>query len=200
MIVDAGVRAELLFQRLDGYEELAEADEDEVEEDVPGQEAEPATTTGVIAEESAGETDAQNDDRDEVPTVVDVPAIEIDEPANTDENKNYLSSKLTFTSNRLLDDQANAVMMEWERDIMAKTVDNLFPDPPPPDDEVFVILNIGHGMGIIDELIQTHPRRPKKLEHHIIEVCLRARQSFLVLLSSEPLSLALAHAPARFLH
>ena len=162
VIVDAGVRSEILFQRLDEYEPLADdgSDDDEAEQ-------------GVV---EAGEGDAvvmaeegQNHDREEVPELV------VEEGGGDgQENEKFLSSKLTFTKDRLLDDRDNGVMMEWERGIMAKTVDLLLPSHTEyaedrDEEDQFTILNIGHGLGIIDTIFQQHPRLPNNSRHHIIE-------------------------------
>ena len=72
----------------------------------------------------------------------------------------YLDQKLKFTPDgKLLDENGNAVMMEWERPIMreqAKTICS----------RGGRVLNIGHGMGIIDSYIQEHENVS---EHWIIE-------------------------------
>ncbi|KAI0574796.1 Ank-2 domain containing protein [Pyrenophora tritici-repentis] len=75
------------------------------------------------------------------------------------ENPNYLASKLTFDRDRLLDDSSNGVMMEWETTLMRTSAELLAPT------EGLRILNIGHGMGIIDGILQE--KKPKT--HHIIE-------------------------------
>ncbi|KAK5234504.1 Arginine N-methyltransferase 2 [Exophiala xenobiotica] len=73
----------------------------------------------------------------------------------------YLSSALSLTSNRLLDEQQNGVMMAWESDIMKESASALLPEPG------LKILNIGFGMGIIDTHIQQNPNKPAS--HHIVE-------------------------------
>ena len=176
MVVDAGVRSEVLFQRLDGYEAIPEYEEDDADEDdgenldVQASNADGleqiVTADDKVDESRFRDVKAQNHDREH----------EAQEDAQNDEDKDpqnekYLNSKLTFTSHRLVDDEANGVMMDWERDIMSRTVNQLLPTESGQSNEAeeFTILNIGHGMGIIDELFQLHPNRPRNVKHHIIE-------------------------------
>jgi protein arginine N-methyltransferase 2 len=132
--VDAGVRAELLLGRLEGYLPLGDADsgEDdddiEMEEPVEDVEAEPAEK---VAEEGDEST----------------------------QNPNYLASTLTFDRDRILDGSSNGVMMEWETTLMRRSAELLLPGPG------LHVLNVGHGMGIIDGIFQE--KSPKS--HHIIE-------------------------------
>lgn len=131
LMVDAGVRAELLFSRLEGYEMLAdEEEEEEVEEN------------------------QEEGEKEEIKT----------EEATTEENTNvsnvrYLHSNLTFQNDRLLDNDQNGVMMSWESDIMHKTALKLLPTPG------LRVLNIGHGMGIVDGFFQDQ----SPATHHIVE-------------------------------
>lgn len=132
LMVDAGVRAELLLNRLDsgGYE-LLEDDED-------GSEEEAATNGDAVVDGGDGLGHSQ-----------DVTS------------KQYLSSTLLLSGDRLLDDQQNGVMMAWEMDIMHKSANAILYEPGPRT------LNIGFGMGIIDSYIQSHTNKP--ISHHIIE-------------------------------
>jgi type IV protein arginine methyltransferase len=50
-------------------------------------------------------------------------------------------------------------MMAWEADIMKRTADLLLPKPG------LRVLNVGHGLGIIDTYFQSH----SPISHHIIE-------------------------------
>jgi len=78
--------------------------------------------------------------------------------ANLFSQKPYLQSKLTYTDNTLLDEEGNAVMMDWEKIIMkaqAKTVCR----------NGGLVINIGFGMGYIDTYIQEH----NPTQHIIIE-------------------------------
>lgn len=139
LCVDAGVRAELLLSRLDEYQPLGdgESDEDEDEDDEEQDEVEEANE-GVKTVEISQE-DAQGD--------------------QSTQNPNYLASTLTFDRDRILDDSANGVMMEWESTLMRRSAERLLPTSG------LRVLNVGHGMGIIDSIFQE--KQPQS--HHIIE-------------------------------
>jgi protein arginine N-methyltransferase 2 len=143
LCVDAGVRAELLLSRLDEYQLLGDA---------------------------ASDDDDDDDDNDEIPednnleeVTGDAETIDVNrEDAQGDEsteNPNYLASSLTFNRDRLLDADANGVMMEWETTLMRRSAELLLPAPG------LRVLNVGHGMAIIDSIFQE--KEPKS--HHIIE-------------------------------
>jgi type IV protein arginine methyltransferase len=72
----------------------------------------------------------------------------------------YLASQLKYDDSigALLDDQGAPVMMEWEREIMRASAENLLPEVGKGR-----VLNIGFGMGIIDGYLQD--RMP---ESHVI--------------------------------
>jgi type IV protein arginine methyltransferase len=130
LMVDAGVRAELLLNRLEGYELLEDNEND------TGAEEDGATANGAdTAEESAVAEDVCSEQ--------------------------YLSSALYLIGDRLLDEQQNGIMMSWESDIMARSVEALLTRSG------LRILNIGLGMGVIDTKIQAHANAPST--HHIVE-------------------------------
>lgn len=143
LMVDAGVRAEFLLNRLDGYAPLEDDDDDEEqgeedEEDAP----ELVGTAPTETAESQPTEQIQDSAGDEDVT-----------------NSRYLQSNLAFDGTRLLDEDKNGVMMSWETDIMSKSAKALLPTPG------LRVLNIGHGMAIVDGIIQE--LRPES--HHIIE-------------------------------
>lgn len=148
MMVDAGVRAELLLNRLDGYEELPEEeDEADEEKDEGGREQE------------QGQADQTSE---EVPQLVEAVEQVGEQAADADPavtNPRYLDSNLSFQHDRLLDQDQNGVMMAWESDIMLKSAQKLLPRPG------LRVLNVGHGMGIIDGFIQEQ----SPSAHHIVE-------------------------------
>ena len=140
IMVDAGVRAEMLLNRLDEYERLAG---DEVEED---------DDHGYDEETENGEMDTPSSGQQQ-------------DLGNSGENttginnEDYLQSSLHFQGGRILDAAGNGVMMAWETDIMKRSSDLLAPRSG------LRILNIGHGMGIIDTFFGD--KNPSA--HHIIE-------------------------------
>ena len=104
LMVDAGVRAELLLNRLEEYEKL-EDDEDEQEKPTNGEAAEdePSALETKISTTNTTSTDVKSAD--------------------------YLSSTLTSTARALLDSDSNGVMMAWETSIMHLSASNLLPVP-----------------------------------------------------------------------
>ncbi|KAL8642283.1 MAG: hypothetical protein Q9228_001021 [Teloschistes exilis] len=153
LMVDAGVRAEVLLGRLEGYEELNDEDSDEGSSQLlaPG----PSTISPQAIDTTSK---GANKDMADIPqTVVHSPS-----PKATDQQPNlptYLSAPLSFLPDRILDNSSNGVMMSWEKSLMSKTASLLAPAPGQR------ILNIGHGMGIID----THFQSTSPKTHHIVE-------------------------------
>ncbi|KAF2008453.1 arginine N-methyltransferas-like protein [Aaosphaeria arxii CBS 175.79] len=146
MCVDAGVRAELLLSRLEEYQLIGDDDSEE-DEDEDEEEGE-----GVEAEE-------EDDDRTVERVTQSVNDVALAEGDESTQNPAYLSSTLTFDRDRLLDESSNGVMMEWETTLMRRSAERLLPT------EGLRVLNVGHGMGIIDGIFQS--KSPKA--HHIIE-------------------------------
>ena len=141
IMVDAGVRAEMLLNRLDEYQQLA-GNDDGVDEEQGSDEE-----TRVNGEVNTPGDDQQldfNNDAEDPPEI---------------NNEDYLQSSLRFQDGRILDSAGNGVMMAWETDLMKRSADLLVPRPG------LRILNVGHGMGIIDTFFQD--RSPGA--HHIIE-------------------------------
>lgn len=145
LIVDAGVRAELLLNRLDAYEELSD-DDDEEEEAEAKAETETETAPELV--------DASAEPATETTTTTTAT------PANPEvSNSQYLESRLNISNDRILDADQNGVMMAWESDIMRKSATALLPTPG------LKVLNIGHGMGIVDGFFQEQG----PAVHHIVE-------------------------------
>jgi len=136
LIVDAGVRAELLLTRIGEYQLLADDDEDAEAEDEE--------------QEGNSQRDAQQEPNEQSSTTPEDPSAS---------NQAYLSSNLTFTPTSLLDSATNGVMMSWETPIMERHASLLLPK------EGLRVLNIGHGLGIVDNFFQSH----SPSVHHIIE-------------------------------
>ncbi|MCJ1249278.1 Arginine N-methyltransferase 2 [Trapelia coarctata] len=154
LIVDAGVRAEMLLNRLDGYEMLRDEDSEEEEEESDVHDPEASTVEAEQEPSADGVTD--------VPAGQPEPSHQghIAQPGTEEiTSEGYLNSDLTFGRDRILDQDNNGVMMAWESEIMQRTADLLAPATG------LRVLNIGHGMGIIDDFFQT--KAPAI--HHIIE-------------------------------
>jgi protein arginine N-methyltransferase 2 len=132
VIVDAGVRAELLLSKLEEYQLLGDAsDASDMEDEVETREV----------------LDANG---------LEAPSEPVDPSAR---NEDYLRSNLAIQDSSILDSATNGVMMGWEKPIMACHVNLLLPLPG------LRVLNVGHGMGIIDDFFQSHA----PAAHHIIE-------------------------------
>lgn len=149
IMVDAGVRAEMLLSRLDEYERLSDVSEKDEEEH-----AEKDSEHDHEARTSA-EQDADSQSEQHQVHEADVPEDGTMKPNSDD----YLHSTLSFQGDKILDGSRNGVMMAWETDIMKRSADLLVPR------EGLKILNVGHGMGIIDGVFQG--KQPSA--HHIIE-------------------------------
>lgn len=170
MVVDAGVRAELLLNRLDDFEMLDDGDDDDeanAEEDgreegleeAQGEAAEIANAIDVAAtaqqHDAAGPADGNV--QAETPAITINPSEDTD---NTIENTIYLSSALSFAGDRILDASTNGVMMSWETSLMHRSASLILPTPG------LSILNIGFGMGIFDRYVQ---EQCGPCAHHIVE-------------------------------
>ena len=151
IMVDAGVRAEILLNRLDEYQQLADTgdSEDDIEDESEVQ----------AGQEATPEVAEQQDVNSHVETTPIGSATSDPDLSPEHKNEDYLRSTLRFQDSRILDNDNNGVMMAWETDIMKRTADLLVPEPE------LRILNIGHGMGIIDTFFQE--QAPSS--HHIIE-------------------------------
>ncbi|CAI5760108.1 unnamed protein product [Candida verbasci] len=151
LIVDAGVRAELLLRKVSEYDmEIIEDDEENELYKQFEQEEEQEVVPELVKEEQAEVDDAP------------------DAPSQNQES--YLNSKLEYVDNALITkDRKDGVMMSWESNIMKLGCDTLkkgsFIEPNELDSEVN-ILNIGFGMGIIDTMIQNEIPLTK---HYICE-------------------------------
>ena len=75
------------------------------------------------------------------------------------DSKPYINQKLTYTDDgRLLDEDGNAVMMDWESPIMEKSAEIVCRKGGK-------ILNVGFGLGLVDFFIEKYDIE----EHWIIE-------------------------------
>ncbi|VEU20823.1 DEKNAAC101662 [Brettanomyces naardenensis] len=153
-MVDAGVRAELLFRKLEDpnveFLEYPEREEEE-EEEIPD------LVETVEEMEEASNKKAKQDE----PTVRDVG---IDDPSSS--TSTYLKTKLKYQEGSLVTDKrGDGVMMQWEEKLMQAGCDSLFRGIDNPDEAT--ILNLGFGMGIIDSMIEEkHPTKHYICEAH----------------------------------
>ncbi|EER23970.1 Arginine N-methyltransferase 2 [Coccidioides posadasii str. Silveira] len=143
LMVDAGVRAEMLLNRLNEYAPLQDDDE-EIDDDNPSTEGAPGQTEVQQPNEQAATAQEGNTATAQEPDVT---------------SSRYLQSNLTFTDNHLLDQDQNGVMMSWESDIMERSAKSILPEAG------LRVLNIGHGMGIVDDIFQSL----QPAVHHIVE-------------------------------
>ncbi|KAK6462994.1 S-adenosyl-L-methionine-dependent methyltransferase [Scheffersomyces coipomensis] len=156
LILDAGVRAELLLRKVSEYD-MEFIDED----DVPNQEDEvvPELVTELTKEQEEIEV-VQKSNKPEIDDAPDAPSQNQD---------SYLNTKLEYVDNALITkDRKDGVMMSWESDLMKLGCDSLFKGSIIEENEIdseINILNIGFGMGIIDTMIQAE--NPTK--HYICE-------------------------------
>lgn len=147
IMVEAGVRAEILFAKMEvlGLGSHDVEVEEEEEEVVEISEEQPAAKKQKVSEDEAKpipETDSQQ--------VLDDVSLD---------NHAYLKSQLRYKPGILLDESDNAVMMDWETQIMQRHAETLIPK------KGLRTMNVGHGMGIVDTAILTHDPS----EHHIVE-------------------------------
>ncbi|KAI8934565.1 hypothetical protein NX059_008263 [Plenodomus lindquistii] len=144
IMVEAGVRAEILFAKMEalglGGNDIQDGeDDDEIVEEQPA-----AKKLKVSEEEAKPVQDSENQQ------VLDDVSLD---------NHAYLKSQLRYKPGILLDESDNAVMMDWETQIMQRHAETLIPN------KGLRTMNVGHGMGIVDTAILTH----EPSEHHIIE-------------------------------
>lgn len=140
IMVEAGVRAEILFAKMEalglGSSAVEEEEEAEVSEDQP----------------AAKKQKVSSEDAKPIPDPKVLDDVSLD-------NHAYLKSELRYKEGILLDESDNAVMMDWETQIMQRHAETINPTPG------LKVMNVGHGMGIVDTAIQTH----NPAEHHIVE-------------------------------
>ena len=162
IMVDAGVRAEMLLNRLDEYEMLRDKEDDDEEEEKKDDEDSDEAGQGIGGEDDDVPSSGADNGLTGTPENVLAETTQSDAPnpsAAGPTSSGYLQSSLAFQPTRILDSARNGVMMSWETPIMERTADLLCSKPG------LRVLNIGHGMGIVDEFFQS--KKPSM--HHIIE-------------------------------
>lgn len=161
IMVNAGVRAEMLLNRLDEYEMLRDAEVEDGEdvdeaENEDGDKAQADAATDLLALQTLNGGNGVSPDGGSVVDPLSHSSYEF-KPTNTA----YLETPLTIDPDRILDSAKNGVMMAWETPIMQRTAELLAPESG------LRILNIGHGMGIIDKFFQeTSPTAQHIIEAH----------------------------------
>ncbi|OBA22194.1 arginine N-methyltransferase 2 [Metschnikowia bicuspidata var. bicuspidata NRRL YB-4993] len=166
-IIDAGVRAELLLRKVSEFDVEIIEDTEELDHEA-------------FANTTSTECDEETEKAAEICTILSnvaeaekLPAsFETKNSESCDPSHNqdaYLKSELQYIDGALVTKgQQDGVMMEWERDLMQLGCDSLFKGSRTESDQVdpeVNILNIGFGMGIIDEMISE--KSPTK--HYICE-------------------------------
>ena len=169
-IVAAGIRAELLFDKLDQYQLLPDEAAIDQDEGVSAEgEVAAKVSNGETVDDAqvSGSSDASGRGLNDVvsaTTTEPSPGAKHDvEPTLTNPNvynEDYLKSDLTYSGDRLLDSDKNAVMMDWETEIMKTSADQLC-----RGQKGLRTMNVGHGMGIVDELFLANDPS----DHHIVE-------------------------------
>lgn len=182
-VVAAGIRAELLFSKLDDYEPLPDEEEDAEDDDaIVGFEPSPDVRNEPLPKSTNGAKEFEGFEPTPVPSYkveeearpgaqagsasqsngVTNGGPHETEPALSNPNVNsedYLKSELTYSGDRLLDSDKNAVMMDWETEIMKTSADKLCPRSG------LRTMNVGFGMGIVDSMFLAN----SPAEHHIVE-------------------------------
>jgi protein arginine N-methyltransferase 2 len=114
IMVEAGVRAEILFAKMEalGLNDDGADEEDEVEDEVAAED-QPAAKKQKVSEEEVKEIQKPIDD-----AVLDDVSLD---------NHAYLKSQLRYKEGILLDESDNAVMMDWEDQIMRRHAETINP-------------------------------------------------------------------------
>ena len=161
LMVDAGCRAEMLLNRLDEYEPLADesgsqdGDADAEAEEGSEQDREGAEGNPKAIDEEVATSQNNGTLQSELP-ISNGSTSQTSQSTSVTTNPQvtndaYLRSNLAYQEGRLLDADSNGVMMAWETEIMKQSANLLTPTRSSYRPR---ILNIGFGMGIIDRLFQ----------------------------------------------
>lgn len=126
-IVGAGVGAELLLRKIQGGEIEFLSDDELVQE--------------------------AHQEEQQLSQQIDRDATAADQDATAADQETYLKTKLEYTDDALVTKQnRDGVMMDWETDIMEMAAKSLVSSV---QENESCVLNIGFGMGIIDNFIQS---------------------------------------------
>jgi protein arginine N-methyltransferase 2 len=111
IMVEAGVRAEILFAKMEALGLGSDSIDDEEEEDEAEEEDRPAAKKQKVSEE-------------EVKEIQEVVEQQTLDDVSLD-NRAYLKSQLRYKPGILLDESDNAVMMDWETQIMQRHAETI---------------------------------------------------------------------------
>jgi protein arginine N-methyltransferase 2 len=113
IMVEAGVRAEILFAKMEALGLGDDTIDDEEDEDEAEEEDRPAAKKQKVSE-------------DEVKEIQEVVEQQVLDDVSLD-NRAYLKSQLRYKPGILLDSSDNAVMMDWETQIMQRHAETINP-------------------------------------------------------------------------
>lgn len=166
LLLQAGIRTELLLSMLEGnddeeFEDFAEEDQhdDSAANGASSSKAPEEEVDGIVEEfdEEGQPISAATEDRKEV------------DYTSSSSNQAYLKTPLRYSEDqtKLLDADDNAVMMGWEGPLMVEHAKVLCirDDLDEERRANLHVLNVGFGLGLIDEAIQSH----KPARHTIVE-------------------------------
>ncbi|KAK4055945.1 Arginine N-methyltransferase 2 [Microbotryomycetes sp. JL221] len=113
--------------------------------------------------------DKHDDDNNDNNDMTDLQQVTAPQKTTATDNETFLHSKLKFVKDQsgqevAIDEQGVGVMMGWERPIMQQTADLLCQSHASRkgknraqlDEHEFNVINVGFGLGIIDECLQTY--------------------------------------------
>lgn len=168
LLLQAGIRTELLLSMLEGRDD--DEFEDFVEEDQILDSAANGSSSKAPEDEEVDGVVEEFDEEGE-PIKSDSEARkEVDYTAMSS-NQAYLKTPLNYSEDqtKLLDADNNAVMMGWEGPLMVEHAKVLCQRPDLDEERQanLHILNVGFGLGLIDDAIQSHtPARHTIVEAH----------------------------------
>ena len=166
ILLQAGIRTELLLAMLEGREDGVWEDEADFEDAIELS-ANGASSSKAPEEDVDGVVE-EFDEEGEPITIQTEGRKEVDYTSQSS-NQAYLKTPLTYSEDqtKLLDADNNAVMMGWEGPLMVEHAKVLCvrPDLDEERQANLHILNVGFGLGLVDEAIQSH----KPARHTIVE-------------------------------
>jgi len=164
ILLQAGIRTELLLSLIEAQMEDEDVAEDEVSEfDAEGNPLNPSTFSSssapLVSDLASYSAQSSAPSAQTAPQHV--------SSSSSSSNAEYLGMPLQYSpgGTRLLDADKNAVMMDWEGGLMREHARILCERPEMTDRSELHIMNVGFGLGLVDEAIQSF----KPARHTIIE-------------------------------